>query len=204
MVRPPRPHLPRRLQFPLDKPLVPHGCPQASGAALGEGCCCNERLTGSWSPSGAGAGREVISSVRVLSGRSPGTRHTGPFTAQAWGQRALHPQQGPSSTKSPSSPLPSPGSRAQEGSGLHGSPGGHERWSHVVRGPLLWPGPAVGHVEPGSAGPVGTRPGGDFLPRLLSSVFQRSHRTLAQPAGGHRPGWVTWGGVSPGAVPQGG
>ena len=62
---------------------------------------------------------------------------------------------------------------------------------------------AVEHVEPGSAGPVGMRPGGDFLPGLLSSEFQRSHRTPAQLAGGCCPGWVTWGGVSPGAVPQG-
>ena len=61
----------------------------------------------------------------------------------------------------------------------------------------------MGHAEPGSAGPVGTRPGGDFLPRLLSSEFQRSHRTPAQLSGGCCPGWVTWGGVSPGAVPQG-
>lgn len=62
--------------------------------------------------------------------------HTGPFTERAWGQRALHPQQGPSSTKSPSSPLPSPGPRGHEGGGLRCSPGGHERWSHVVWGAL--------------------------------------------------------------------
>lgn len=72
----------------------------------------------------------------------------------------------------------------------------------VPCGPGRPPGPAVGHVEPGFAGPACTRLGGDFLPLLLSSAFQRSHRTLpGQQEGtawggdlGWVKGWVTHGG----------
>ena len=86
----------------------------------------------------------------------------------------------------------------------------------VLCGPGRPPGPAVGHVEPGFAGPVGRRLGGDFLPVLLSSAFQRRHRTLpgrqegAAWGGdlGWETGWVTQGGRlrvgDPGWVTQGG
>lgn len=63
----------------------------------------------------------------------------------------------------------------------------------------------------------GTSPGGEttscfpphapcalgLIPELLSSVFQRSHRTPARLAGGRCLAGVVQGGVSPGAVPPG-
>lgn len=124
--------------------------------------------------------------------RAQAPSHSGPFAAQAWGQHVLRPQQGPSSTKHPP---PHSLPQAPEGGGLCA----HQE---VMNGGPLWSGTPSRTVEPGFAGPACTRLGGDFLPLLLSSAFQRSHRTLpGQQEGtawggdlGWVKGWVTHGG----------